>query len=223
MSLPEEHAHHFQRRYSPAEMIADGFVHAVAIVAGLIAFAVLFVRVASHGQVSDGLAMAVYAAGFFLLFGFSCAYNMTPPSHLKWLLRRFDHASIYLMIAGTYTALLSQLPDHALALTLAAVVWTVALGGVAAKLLFPGRFDRLSIVVYLVLGWTAIFAVKQLIASLPTETMVLIVVGGLLYSVGVLFHLWDSLKFQNAFWHAFVTVAAACQYAGIAHAIGHGG
>jgi hemolysin III len=223
MSLPEDHYRHFKRPYSPAELIADGFVHAVAIVAGLIAFAVLFARVASLGRTSDALAMAVYAGGFFVLFGFSCAYNMTPPSHLKWLLRRFDHASIYLMIAGTYTALLSQLPDRALAWTLAAVVWTVALAGAALKLALPGRFDRASIVVYLALGWVAIFAINQLIATLPTPTMVLIVVGGLFYSIGVLFHLWDSLKFQNAIWHGFVTVAAFCQYAGIAHALGRGG
>ena len=204
-------------------MIADGFVHAVAIVAGLIAFAVLFVKVASRGDLSDGVAMAIYAAGFFLLFGFSCAYNMTPPSHLKWLLRRLDHASIYLMISGTYTALLSQLPDRRLAWTLAAIVWTVALGGAAVKLLMPGKFDRAAIVVYLALGWVAIVAVRQLIAALPAETLILIVVGGLFYSVGVLFYRWDSLKFQNAIWHAFVTIAAGCQYAGIAQAFGHGG
>ena len=222
MSLPEHHPRLFKRPYSPAELIADGFVHAVAIVAGLIAFAVLFVRIVSQGGVSDAVAMAIYATGFFLLFGFSCAYNMTPPSHAKWLLRRLDHASIYLMISGTYTALLSQLPDRQLAWILAGVVWTVSLGGMALKLLLPGRFDRASVVVYLALGWVAIIAIKQLVASLPSETLVLIVIGGLFYSVGVLFYRWEKLKFQNAIWHAFVTIAAGCQFAGIAQAIGHG-
>jgi hemolysin III len=223
MSLPDDHPRLFKRPYSPAELIADGFVHAVAILAGLIAFAVLFVRVASTGGLSDTLAMAVYATGFFVLFGFSCAYNMTPPSHLKWLLRRLDHASIYLMISGTYTALLSQLPDRALAWTLAAVVWTVSLGGAALKLLLPGKFDRASIVVYLGLGWVAVVAVKQLIAALPAQTLVLVLIGGVFYSVGVLFYRWENLKFQNAIWHSFVTIAAGCQYAGIAQAFGHGG
>jgi hemolysin III len=223
MSLPEHHPRLFKRAYSPAELIADGFVHAVAIVAGLIAFAVLFVRVALHGGVGDAFAMAVYATGFFLVFGFSCAYNMTPPSHAKWLLRRLDHASIYLMIAGTYTALLSQLPDRPLAWTLAVVVWTVSLGGMALKLLLPGRFDRVAILVYLALGWVAIVSVKQLVAVLPGPTLILILVGGIFYSVGVLFYRWDSLKFQNAIWHAFVVIAAGCQYAGIAQAFGHSG
>ena len=96
------------RDLSHGEIIADGAVHAAAIVAGVIAFSVLFQKVAIYGALGDGVAMAVYAAGFFLLFGFSCAYNMTPPSPSKAILRRFDHASIYLMIAGSYTALFSQ-------------------------------------------------------------------------------------------------------------------
>jgi hemolysin III len=221
MTLPENHPRLFKRAYSHAELIADGFVHAVAIVAGLIAFAVLIGSVARQGDLSNALAMGVYAAGFFLLFGFSLAYNMTPPSHLKWLLRRFDHASIYLMIAGTYTALLSQLPNGALAWTLAAIVWIVSLGGAAVKILLPGRFDGAAIVVYLALGWVAVFAAKQLVAILPAPTMILLVVGGLFYSVGVLFYKWHSLKYQNAIWHSFVAIAAGCQYAGIAQAIGH--
>jgi hemolysin III len=221
MTLPENHPRLFKRAYSHAELIADGFVHAVAIVAGLIAFAVLIGSVARQGDLSDALAIGVYAAGFFLLFGFSLAYNMTPPSHLKWLLRRFDHASIYLMISGTYTALLSQLPNGALAWTLAAIVWFVSLGGAAVKILLPGRFDRAAIVVYLALGWVAIFAAKQLVAILPAPTIILLVVGGLFYSVGVLFYKWNSLKYQNAIWHSFVAIAAGCQYAGIAQAIGH--
>ena len=220
MTLPDNHPRLFKRAYSQSELIADGFVHAVAIVAGLIAFAMLIGRVARQGDLSDTLAVGVYAASFFLLFGFSLAYNMTPPSHLKWTLRRFDHASIYLMISGTYTALLSQLPNGALAWTLAAIVWIVSLGGAAVKILLPGRFDRAAIVVYLALGWVAILAAKQLVAILPAPTMILLVVGGVFYSVGVLFYKWHSLKYQNAIWHSFVAIAAGCQFAGIDQALG---
>jgi hemolysin III len=220
VTLPENHPRLSKRAYSRGELIADGLVHAVAIVAGLIAFAILIVRAARQGNLSDALAMGVYAASFFLLFGFSMAYNMTPPSQLKWMLRRFDHASIYLMISGTYTALLSQLPNDALAWTLAAFVWFVSLGGAAVKILLPGRFDRAAIIVYLALGWVGVFVAKQLVAILPAPTMILLVVGGLFYSVGVLFYKWNSLKYQNAIWHSFVAIAAGCQYAGIAQAIG---
>lgn len=223
MPLPNDHKRLFKRPYSQGELIADAFVHAAAMIAGVIAFAVLFVRVGLIGTASDTVAMAIYAASFFLLFGFSCAYNMAPPSHLKWLLRRFDHSSIYLMIAGTYTAVVSQMSDQTLAWSLIAVVWTVAALGVALKLLLPGRLDGLSLVLYLALGWTGVLVAKPLAAALPGPTLWLIAVGGLLYTVGVVFYKWDSLKFQNAIWHAFVAVAAACQYAGVAYAVGRAG
>ncbi|MGD0641734.1 MAG: hemolysin III family protein [Roseiarcus sp.] len=219
MSLPESHPRLFKRTYSNGELIADGFVHAAALVAGVIGFSLLFVKVALHGGPADGLAMAVYAAGFFLLFGFSCAYNMTPISPAKWILRRFDHSSIYLMIGGTYTALLSQMHDRLWAAALIGFVWTGALAGVALKLFLPGRFDRVSIGVYLLLGWSAIAAIKPLVASLPAQTLALVVVGGVIYSIGVAFHLWHSLKYQNAIWHACVAVAAACHFAGILQAL----
>jgi hemolysin III len=220
MSLPENHPRLLKRPYSQGELLADGFVHAAAIIAGAIAFSVLFVRIALYGEVSDGLAMAIYAASFFLLFGFSCAYNMTPPSPLKWLLRRFDHSSIYLMIAGTYTAAFSQMSDRAWAWTLIGVVWAVSLLGIGLKLFLPGRLDRASVVLYLALGWIAVIAAKPLVASLPTPTLILMAAGGLLYSLGVVFYKWHSLKFQNAIWHTFVATAAGLHYAGIAWAVG---
>jgi len=215
MSSPQLPAFHFQRRYSHGELVADALVHAAAILAGIVGVAILFMLVVMRGSVSEGLAVAVYAAGLFAMFGFSIAYNMTPPSSLKWLLRRFDHSSIYLMIAGTYTPLLVQFQDRAWAWALAVVVWAGALAGIGLKITLPGRFDRLSIVVYVALGWVAVVGAKPMSDSLPFATMVLVVVGGLLYSAGIIFHLWQSLKYQNAIWHAFVAAGAACHYAAI--------
>ena len=131
--------------------------------------------------------MAVYAVGFFLMFGFSFAYNMAPASPVKWFLRRCDHSAIYLMIAGTYTALLSQIPDSLWAIALAVFVWSGALVGVTLNLLLPGRFDRVAVGVYLALGWSAIVAIRPLVAALPALTLTLVVVGGVIYSVGVAF------------------------------------
>jgi hemolysin III len=205
---------------SEGEKIADAAVHLAAIVAGVIAFSVLFQKVALNGKWSDGIAMCVYAAGFFLMFGFSCAYNAAPPSRVKDLLRRFDYAAIFMMIAGTYTALLSQTPATLWATALLIFVWAAALAGAAIKLVFPGRLDRLAAPLYLALGWAALPAIKPLFLALPVETSALTLSGGLLYSVGVVFHLWESLRFQTAIWHGFVAAAAACQFAGIVAAIG---
>ena len=203
------------RDLSNGEIIADGAVHAVAIVAGVIGFSVLFQKIALYGAVGDGLAMAVYAAGFFLLFGFSCAYNMTPPSGAKAILRRFDHASIYLMIGGSYTALLSQARASVGLLALAIAVWVAVIAGATVKVLAPGRLDRFAVRLYLALGWSSIFAAKPLLDALPIDSLALVFAGGIVYSVGVAFFLWESLKFQTAIWHAFVAAAAACQFAGV--------
>lgn len=199
VSLSDPHRRIFKRPYTRGELIADGFVHAIAIVAGIIAFTVLLMKAALHGGIGEYLAIAVYTAGFFLLFGFSFAYNMTPPSPAKWVLRRFDHSSIYLMIRGTYTALMSQMHDHIWSWILPGAVWAGSLAGVAFKLFMPGRFDRVSIAIYLFLGWIAVVAIKPLLAGLPAQTMILVLIGGLFYSVGVSFYCWHGLKFQNAF------------------------
>ncbi|PKP68456.1 MAG: DNA-binding protein [Alphaproteobacteria bacterium HGW-Alphaproteobacteria-4] len=220
MSLPQSHPRLHKRAPSQGEIVADGVVHIAAILAGLIAFAALFSYIALHGSAGYGIATGIYAAGFFAMFGFSCAYNLTPPSQLKWLLRRFDHSAIYFMIAGTYTALLAMLGNQVWNWVLIGVIWAGALGGSAIKMLLPGRFDRLAIVLYLLMGWAALAAIKPVSMALPTATLVLVVVGGLLYSVGVIFYKWQSLKFQNAIWHGFVAAAAACHFAGIAVAVG---
>jgi len=223
VSLPENHPRHLKRPYSHGELVADGLVHVGAIVSGIVGMTTLFRLVAIRGGIAEGLSITVYAAGFFSMFGFSLAYNMTPPSPLKWLLRRFDHSSIYLMIAGTYTPLLYQLQNRTWAWTLAIVVWVGAIAGVVLEVALPGRFDRLSIAVYLLLGWVAAIAAKPLIDSLSTATLVLIAAGGLLYSAGIIFYFWHSLRFQNAIWHAFVAAAAACHYAAIAGCVARAG
>jgi hemolysin III len=102
-----------------------------------------------------------------------------------------------------------------LAIGVTAALWTAALGGVLTKLRYPLRFERLSIVVYLLFGWQGLFLVPPLFAALPEPAAVLIVTGGVLYSVGTAFHIWTRLPFQNAIWHGFVVLAAGCHYAAI--------
>lgn len=216
MTRPVEAGYATERQASLGELLADAIVHAVAFLAGLIAVTVLMVEVVRRGDVAGSLALGVYAAGLLALFGFSAAYNLAPQSPVKRLLRRFDHSAIFLMIAGTYTPLLIQLESRALAAGLAAVVWTGALVGIALKIAVPHRFERASLIAYVALGWVIVVALGPLAAALPPVAFVLVLVGGLLYTAGIIFHLWESLKFQSAIWHGFVAVAAGCQFAAIA-------
>lgn len=219
MSLPADHPRLKRRPFSQGELIADGLVHAVALLASIIGLAVLIVLVlARHGSLEMS-AVAIYGAGLLAMFGFSAAYNLVPTSPLKWILRRFDHSSIYLMIAGTYTPLLTLLGDTFWALTLGIIVWAGAIAGIVLKLALPGRFDKLSIVVFVVLGSVAMLAIKPLMDSLPPLTLNLLTIGGALYVTGIAFYVWKNLKFNNVIWHSFVAVAAGCHYAAIAHAM----
>ena len=218
MTLPSSHPRLSKRPFSLEELVADGIVHAVSLVAGLIAFAVLLAKVATSGDFGRVAALAIYAAGFFLMFGFSLAYNVTPPSSLKWLLRRFDHASIFVMIAGTYTALLATGAGGEWGLILLTLVWIGAAGGVALKFFLPGRLDRLSILFFLILGGAGIFALGSLSQGLPAASIMLVIAGGATYVVGIVFYLWKSLQFHNAIWHGFVAGAAAFHFAAVASA-----
>lgn len=218
MTLPADHYRMSKRELSLAELLADGIVHALALLAGLIAFPLLLFHGLQNAGAGTFAALTVYAAGFFLMWGFSLAYNMTPPSALKWLLRRFDHSMIYVMIAGTYTAVIPHL-DGTWAWALGVVVWTGAALGILVKVALPGRYDRLSILAYVLLGWVGVIAAGPVIAALPTASLWLLAAGGVTYVSGVAFYVWERLRFQNAIWHLFVAVAAALHFAAIAVAV----
>ncbi|MGA0540186.1 PAQR family membrane homeostasis protein TrhA [Neotabrizicola sp. VNH66] len=216
MTLPDYHRRLLKRPYSEGELVADGIVHALALLAGLIAFPLLLSHALNNSGIGIFAALAVYAAGFFLMFGFSLAYNMAPPSAVKWLLRRFDHSMIYVMIAGTYTAVIVQFDSPAWTWALGVVVWVAAAIGILVKVLLPGRYDRLSILAYILLGWVGVAAAVPVTAALPAVSVWLLVAGGVTYVAGVAFYVWERLRFQNAIWHLFVAVAAGLHFAAIA-------
>jgi hemolysin III len=200
--------------YSRAEMIADGIVHAVGIVLAISAGSVLLALAAFHAGPGEYVAAAFFVASLLTVLSVSLAYNLWPVSSpAKWILRRFDHAAIYLLIAATYTPFLAQLDRSPLAIWMIALVWTAATIGIAIKVLLPGRFDRLAIAFYLAIGWSGVVVVKPLVETLPTTSIALIVAGGIVYSCGVIFFAWKGLRFHNALWHGFVVTGAGLHLA----------
>jgi hemolysin III len=202
-------------RYNRAETIADGIIHVLGAIAAFAAGATLIALAARFAAPPTLVAVTIYVVCLIAGLGISAAYNMWPVSATKWILRRLDHSAIFLLIAGSYTPFLVQLEEPLISIGLLAAVWLIALVGVALKLSRPGYLDRFSIGLYLALGWSGLIAFDSLVAELPAAALMLLVIGGLLYSVGVIFHLWHRLRFQNALWHAFVLLAAACHYAAV--------
>jgi hemolysin III len=201
--------------YDRVELIADGVVHAVGIVFGLIAATVLVVLTAVYASALDVVAVSIYVGGLLSMLVLSASYNLWPVSRTKWVLRRFDHSAIYLLIAATYTPFIMEMKDSVFALALLIGVWCVAIFGIALKLACPGRFDRLAVGLYLALGWSGIMLYDSVVGALPRMALWLVIAGGALYSLGVIFHAWQRLRFQNVIWHCFVLLGAACHYTAV--------
>jgi hemolysin III len=199
--------------YSRAEVIADGVVHAVGIVLAIAAGSALLSLSAFHAGPGEYLAAVFYVVSLLSVLSISLAYNLWPLTPAKWMLRRFDHAAIYLLIAATYTPFLTQL-DQGAGSTIA-VIWCAAAAGMAIKLFLPGRFDRLAIVFYLAMGWSGVVVSQPLLDKLPSATLGLIFAGGIAYSAGVIFFIWRKLRFQNALWHGFVVTGAGLHCAAV--------
>jgi hemolysin III len=200
--------------YDRTEIIADGVVHAIGVSLGLIG-AVTIVVMAVKIEGINLAPILVYVIGLVTMLAFSAAYNMWPVSPVKWVLRRFDHSAVYLLIAGTYTPFLAQMKNALASGSLGIGVWLSAAVGMALKLALPGRFDRLAIILCLLLGWSGIVAYDSLASAIPSSSLWLLAIGGVLYSLGTLFHVWQRLRFQNAIWHVFVLLAAGCHYSAV--------
>jgi hemolysin III len=201
--------------YDRAELIADGVVHGIGVFGGLIAATVLVVLTAVYASALDVAVVSVYVAGLLTMLVLSATYNMWPVSRAKWVLRRFDHSAIYLLIAATYTPIIMELKDSLFAMALLIGVWCVAIVGIVIKLVVPGRFDRLSVGLYLAMGWSGVMLYGRVVNALPALALWFVLAGGMLYSFGVIFHSWRRLRFQNAIWHCFVLLGAACHYTAV--------
>ena len=139
--------------YDRAELIADGVVHIVGVCFGLVAATALIVLTAVYATAVDIAAVSIYVAGLLAMLVLSATYNLWPVSRAKWVLRRFDHSAIYMLIAATYTPFIMEVKESLLAIALLISVWCAAIAGIVIKLKFPGRFDRLSVGLYLVMGY----------------------------------------------------------------------
>lgn len=210
MTSPDKPPRHYP---TPAAKCADLVVHIVGLTLSLIGGAVLLALAATAGSISLFVGVAIYAFGLLAMLAFSTAYNFASWRY-RPVLRRLDHAGIFLMIAGSYTPFTLNLAG-AWGPGMTAAVWSIAALGAFGKL-FLNRIDRRFWVgVYLALGWLIVVAIKPMMDSLAWYALVLLLAGGALYSIGVLFYVNRRLKFARAIWHGHVVAAAATQWAAV--------
>jgi len=209
--------------YTRPERLADGIIHLLGIAASVAAAATLATLTVIYAlPARSAVSLGIYTAALAAVFGCSAAYHLTRDGKAKALLRRFDHAAIYVKIAATYTPFALVKIGGTTGLSLLGVVWSITALGVAAKLLLPGRLVVLSYVLYLSQGWAIVAVWEPFSAAVSPRAMLLLAVGGVLYTGGVVFHLWRRLQFHNAIWHAMVLAASACHFAAIVESVALG-
>ena len=198
---------------TPAAKCADLVVHVVGLTLALVGGIVLLALAVRAGSISKIVGVSIYGAGVLAMLAFSTAYNFAKPQY-RPLLRRLDHAGIFVMIAGSYTPFTLGLPG-AWSWAMTTAVWSIATLGAVGKLVLTGVGRKFWVVVYLVLGWMVVVALKPMTDSLAWYAMALLVTGGVLYSTGVIFYVNKKLKFARAIWHGHVVAAAAAHWAAV--------
>lgn len=205
--------------YSERERFADAAVHVAGIIFGSIGAITLLVASIGALPLKDVFGLAIYGFGLVTMFTASASYHWATRPALKAWLRRIDHAAIFIMIAGSYTPFALSKIGGSAGYWLLSIVWGIALAGVYAKLRFPQRLERVSIFLYLAQGWAILLAVDPLIEAIPAESFTLLLAGGCIYTLGVVFHLLTRLPYHNVIWHIFVLAGAICQFASIYGAV----
>jgi len=199
-------------KVSVGEEIANSVTHGVGALLSLAGMALLIVRAVRYGTPVQIASVTIYGVGLFLLHLSSTLYHALHAPRAKRVFWVFDHASIFLLIAGTYTPFLLISLWGAWGLTLMIAIWTLAVAGIVLKSVFIGRFRKSSVVLYILMGWLIVVAARELWIKVPHEALILLGAGGLSYTLGIVFYCWKRMPYSHMIWHLFVLGGSACHY-----------
>ena len=202
--------------YTREEEIANVSTHAIGVVLAVAGLIALIILAAIHGNAWHVASFTVYGCTLILLFLASTLYHSIQRPRVRHWMRVFDHSAIYIFIAGTYTPFLLVTMRDTFGWIILSVVWALAFLGVAFKTLFIGRFHKLETAAYVAMGWLCVIAFKQMITNLPPGGLAWLLVGGIVYTAGVIFFMWEDLPYNHAVWHLFVLAGSACHFYAIA-------
>jgi len=201
--------------YNRKQEIVNGLIHGIGIIFGVAGLPVLTGIATAHGNTPGIIGSGIYGFCFLLLFTASTVYHLALEPAVKRSFKIVDHISIYFLIAGTYTPFLLVYMYNSFGITLLTVLWGLTLVGIFFKIRFTGRFEIVSTIIYIAMGWIMVVGGRRFFDHLPVPVLVFICIGGGLYSIGVFFYLWDKYTYTHAVWHIFVLAAAICHYVGV--------
>jgi hemolysin III len=198
--------------YSPLHEIVNSVTHGIAAAFSIAGLSVLVVLAVLKGDPWRIVSFSIYGGTLVALYLTSTLYHGIAAPAAKRFFRRLDHAVIFLLIAGTYTPFTLVLLRGAWGWFLFGTVWTLAVLGIGLKVFFMDRSEVVSIALYLLMGWAGVLAIKPAIMVMPPAGIVWMVIGGLSYSLGVIFYAWERLPFNHSIWHLFVVGGSVCHF-----------
>ncbi len=195
--------------------IANSVTHGVGVLLSIVGLVFLMIVAGRHGTAWHIVSCAIYGSTLVLLYLFSTLYHALPGRRTKYVFRIFDHSSIYLLIAGTYTPFMLVNLRGPWGWSIFVVIWTLAISGVVFKSVAIGRFAVLSATIYVLMGWLILIAIRPLLHAIPWNGFLWLAAGGVCYTVGVIFFATDRIRYFHMIWHLFVMAGSACHYVAV--------
>jgi hemolysin III len=201
--------------FTLGEEIIHSVTHGLGAIMSVAALVALVILAVTRGTEWHVLSFAIYGTSLLALYLASTLYHGVQKPRLRPILRKVDHACIYLLIAGTYTPFVLISMRSTVGLTLLAVVWGMAVFGIVYKIFFIDKFVVLTTLAYVVMGWMSVIAWREMVANIPSVGLVFLMVGGGLYTVGVIFYAMTKIRYTHAIWHLFILGASACHFVAV--------
>ena len=198
------------------EEIANSITHGIGAALATAGLTILVVFAALKGDIWRVVSFAIYGGSLVLMYTSSTLYHSITNIKAKRYFRIMDHSSIFVLIAGTYTPItLLALRGTGWGWTIFGLIWGMAILGILFKLMFYGKLEKLSVVFYILMGWLAVVAIKPMLANLPTGLLIWIALGGISYTLGIIFYAWTKMPYSHSIWHLFVLGGSVCHFFGI--------
>ncbi len=198
--------------YSPMEEKINIVSHAIGFVLSMVALVLLIVRAMQYGNAWHIVSFSIFGFSLMILYAASTIYHSAQSAALRSRLNIFDHASIYVLIAGTYTPFTLVTLNGSTGWVLFGISWGLALTGLILKLFFTGQYNIISTIMYVFMGWIIVFAIKPLIHQLPLNGLLWLFAGGISYTIGAILYSIDKIKFNHAIFHLLVLFGSFCHF-----------
>lgn len=203
------------KSYTRKQEVVNALIHGIGILFGVSGLPVLVAIGTVHGNTPGIIGAGIYGFCFLMLFTSSTVYHIALEPAIRQLFKKLDHISIYFLIAGTYTPLLLIFLNNTFGIALLTILWSLTLVGVFFKIRYTGRFEVVSTIIYLLMGWIMVTGGRKFFDAMPVDVLVMICIGAGLFSIGVIFYLWDKYVYTHAVWHGFVLAGAICHYVAV--------